>query len=561
MLNEKIKKYLDNLSEKVKPLQSVREEYKIAGEIKSILKNESEDYKRSDEDMAEQIAFDFLADYPNNNSSWGTYYGPVFILPNSQGQMVEYPSIQNVTEKTLIYWGNRTKDTNSLFLLSRYADLVIDFSPKVLQENADYKFFQLVIDSNIAICEKLLTEPLTCQTKSKRALTLAIQINDKGRIKRVKEAIINLEVKTAEDEKAGLWGFAFKWLLLDFCNKVSITPIEKNHLISNLEKRLGRVKSVWSVERAVPLLAEYYANEKDENNLMRVLGILEKFFKEDTQTNSNALLKIHAFERIHEIYQRYRDKSFPEAKKASDRISQEIGHLDLNWDKNLKRISTTTNIKKEKIDNFLNNLFGKEKQDETEAILAKMAIYFVPKQKNIENLLKKIAKNFPIQFLCTTQIISGDGIPIAKLSSLEGDYDKYFQRYASQYLQFDSFLLLLAIDELKKQISKNKIEEYFLKSTLFQNENKEYMQCAINAYWNNDYLVSSHLFIPLIESAIRELIRVCGGIILKPNDISGYDRLSLNYLLEKEGDIIKNVYSNIDPDLSFYFRLVLTEKL
>jgi len=119
----------------------------------------------------------------------------------------------------------------------------------------------------------------------------------------------------------------------------------------------------------------------------------------------------------------------------------------------------------------------------------------------------------------------------------------------------------LAIDELKKQISKNKIEEYFLKSTLFQNENREYMQCAINAYWNNDYLVSSHLFIPLIESAIRELIRVCGGIILKPNDISGYDRLSLNYLLEKEGDIIKNVYSNIDPDLSFYFRLVLTEKL
>jgi hypothetical protein len=69
------------------------------------------------------------------------------------------------------------------------------------------------------------------------------------------------------------------------------------------------------------------------------------------------------------------------------------------------------------------------------------------------------------------------------------------------------------------------------------------------------------LFIPLIESAIRELIRACRGIILKPNDISGYDRLTLNFLLEKQGDIIKNIYSNIDPDMSFYFRLVLTEKL
>ena len=203
---------------------------------------------------------------------------------------------------------------------------------------------------------------------SKRALSLAIQINDKGRIKRVKEAIINLEEKTAEDEKAGLWGFAFKWLLLDFCKKVSTTPQEKDHLINNLEKRLERVKSVWSVERAVSLLAEYYASEKDETNLMRVLGVLEKFFKEDKRTNSSALLKIHAFEQIHEIYQRYRDKGFPEATKAIDRVSQEIGQLNLDWDKSLKKISTTTNIKKEEIDKFLRSIFGEKKQDELEAI-------------------------------------------------------------------------------------------------------------------------------------------------------------------------------------------------
>lgn len=561
MLNKKIKKYLDNLSEEVETIQSFHEEYKIAQEIKNILKNEGENYKASYEDIAEQMAFDFLADYQNNNSSWGTYFGPMFVLPNSQGQMVEYPSIQKVTEKTLIYWGNRAKETKNPLLVSRYADLVIDFSPNVLKKNADYKFFHLVIDSNIAVCEKLLIEPLGCQTKVKRALVLAIQINDKGRIKKVKEAIINLERETAEDEKVGLWGFAFRWLLLDFCNKVSIATVEKNYLISSLEKRLGRVKSAWSVERTVSLLAEYYSSKKDETNLMRVLGILEKFFKEDKQTGSSALLKIHAFERIHEIYQRYRDKGFPEATKATNRISQEIGCLVLDWDKSLKKISATTSVKKEDIDKFLKNLFGGEKQDALEAILAKIAIYFVPKQKQIEDQLKKFSKDFPLQFLCPTQIISGNGTPIAKISSLDGDYDKHFQRYASQYLQISSFLLLWAIDELKKQISKNKIEKYFLKSTLFQNENKEYMQRAIDAYWNNDYIVSSHLFIPLIESAVRELIRVCGGIILKPNDFSGYDRLSLNVLLEKQGDIIKNVYSNIDPDISFYFRLVLTEKL
>ena len=120
----------------------------------------------------------------------------------------------------------------------------------------------------------------------------------------------------------------------------------------------------------------------------------------------------------------------------------------------------TTSIKKETIDKFLKNIFGEEKQNELETILARMVIHFLPKKKDIENQLKVISKSCPLQFLCTTQIISEDGIPIAKLSSLDDDYDKHFQRYASQYLQFGSFFLSLATDELKKQISKNKIVEY-----------------------------------------------------------------------------------------------------
>jgi hypothetical protein len=103
MLNDEIKKYLDNLSKEINPLQSFHGEIEIAEEIKNILKKEDVSYKPSDEDIAEQMAFGFLADCPNDNSGWGTYYDPIFVLPNKQGQMVEYPSIQKVTKETLIY--------------------------------------------------------------------------------------------------------------------------------------------------------------------------------------------------------------------------------------------------------------------------------------------------------------------------------------------------------------------------------------------------------------------------------------------------------------------------
>ena len=389
MLNNKIKKYLDELDKEASSLRSFHGEYKIAEEIKNILKKEGENYKHSNEDIAEQIAFDFLADYPNDNSGWGTYYGPMFILPDKQGQMFEYPSIQKVTEETLNYWEGRAKESKNPILSSRYADLVIDFSPSVLQESADHRLSHLVIDASIIICEGLLAEPLDCKTKAKRSLNLSIQINDRQRIQKVEKTIISLERKVAVDSKPGLWGFAFKWLLLDFGHKVVISSQEKEYLINDLEEKLERIKKdPWSAEHAVSLLAEHYVNEKDETNLMRVLGILEKSFKENERINSDALLKVHAFEKIHEVYQKYRDKGFQEAIKATDRISQEIGQLDLNWNKSLKEISVSTKIKNEEIVKFLKAIFGEEDEYELETILSRIVINFLPKQKDIESQLK-----------------------------------------------------------------------------------------------------------------------------------------------------------------------------
>ena len=45
--------------------------------------------------------------------------------------------------------------------------------------------------------------------------------------------------------------------------------------------------------------------------------------------------------KIHEIYQKYRDKGFQKAKAASDRISQEISQIDLDWNKSSKEYSAT----------------------------------------------------------------------------------------------------------------------------------------------------------------------------------------------------------------------------
>ncbi|HFC76653.1 MAG TPA: DUF4209 domain-containing protein [Candidatus Moranbacteria bacterium] len=486
----------------------------------------------------------------------------MFVLSNDKGQIVEYPSIRQIDQETLEYWTKRVRESSkNPILLSRYADLVVDFSPKVLGKGVDIDLFQIIIDSNITICKKSLADSLDCKIKIKRALNLAIKINDNIRINEIKNTIIKLEKDIAIDDKPRLWGFSFKWLLLDFAKKITLADAEKNEIIDNLEEKLKRIrKDQWLAENAVSLLAEYYASKKDEGNLMRVLNVLENSLKANNRANSDALLKTHAYEQIHEIYRKYASRNFEKAKKADKRLSQEIGQLNLNWKKSLKEISIETKIKQKDIDNFLKGIFGENKDDKLEMIMTKIAVSNLPKKDAVKKQLDDVSSKYPMQFLCTKQVISDDGVPIAKLSTLNEDYDSHFQRYALQYIQFGSFFLSLTMNELRKQFSEESILEYFQQSVVFENENKEYLKRAISAYWDEDYLVASHLFNPLTESGIRKLIKICGGLVLKPNGLSGYDNVLLGGLL-KNNQIFENVFSKSGHNVLFYFRLILTEKL
>ena len=83
MLHSEIKTYLENLDQEQKALASYNGEHDIAKAIKDILAKDA-NYKPTIEDIAEQMAFDFMAEYPNDNSGWETYHGLMFIWPNQQ---------------------------------------------------------------------------------------------------------------------------------------------------------------------------------------------------------------------------------------------------------------------------------------------------------------------------------------------------------------------------------------------------------------------------------------------------------------------------------------------
>ena len=356
MLNIKVKEYLGSLEKELRVLEFPSGEHRIARNVTDILEQEK-NYKPTKEDKAEFIAFD-LAVIHQNADEQKTYYGPMFSFTYEDKKVSVPPDIKAIDQDMLEYWGKRARKSENPILSSRYADLVVDFSPMTLDEEADVDLFRVVIDSNITICEQSLVVAFDCKTKIHRALVLAIIINDKKRIAKVKDTIIKLEKNIARDDMPELCGFALRWLLLDHPNKVALKDKEERELVSEAEERLKRVATDPELAKnTVNLLAEYYKSKREEKNLMRVLNALDNSLKTYVQSNSDALSKLSNYECMYGVCKKH-ESSFPKAEKASKQLLQESSQLGVDFEKSWAKSSLVIKTDKNDIDNHLKAIFS-----------------------------------------------------------------------------------------------------------------------------------------------------------------------------------------------------------
>ena len=558
MIRKELKNYFDQLENTITAIDEIT----IQENISNILN--SRNVKLSEkQELAELIAFSFVPNYPNKGHCWGTYYGPIFVMPNKDGHVSEFPSIQQVDEEVLAYWRERASFSKHPLLSYRYLDLVIDFEPVITKNKLDYKLIQNIIDHTIQICNGKLNDGVGCKTKLKRSFLLAIKINDASRLEILKKTIIATEKSFAVDDKPGLWGYSFEWLLINYADKISLTDEEKNNLVSDAEKRLERLISTvdpdpWLVESVASSLAEYYFIIKNELSLKTALEKIEKAFRLNKYANSDGLLITNYLQKISEIYSKYSQFQF--AKQALDRITSEIGNLGERGKFAIKNISVEIPITNDEKNEFIKSLFGDNGINPPETIINKFVVYFIPKKDVIENQLNDFSKKHPLMYLVEKVITSDEGYPIAKVGSITENYNQHLLLQFSENLHFQSIFLRMAFEELRKRYTSEALCETIMLSPVFRNEDKNYIFRILNSFWNKDYIVSCCLIIPLIEDAIRNLYKMNGlSYIKKCEDSGGYDVLSLHKLLDQ--GLVKTIYGKYGENVEYYFKVLLTVKI
>jgi len=554
IMNENLGKYLGELDEKIRPI----DELDISSGIKGVLGKLSAE-QLTDEDRAEVVAFDFMPtehDYPPQSTE---YYGPQMSGRQNDGAPFSYPDVSTSNASYVQRWEKRSGCANPI-LASRYADLVVDFSPRIPDgARADISYYHKVIDLNIAVCDSDLDDGIGCRKRLARALHLAASLNDVARLNNVKDAIIRTEAKHAVDDKPGTWGYAFDWSVLKTPSKLFMSSEEEEALLKEIERRLDVLTNtvapqVWRAERAARLLIDYYRKRDDAAALESVMSRWEAAFRSDERSNSDRMLLTNYLEHLVRLYDSLQSYDF--ARKASQRIRAEIGKPKPDVPSGMREISAEIEIKQKDIDAFVAQLFVEDR----DLSLSRIAVNLMPKTADVEQQLDDLSQNYPFQFLMSGKIMAEDGYTIATIGSLEESRDDHLIQQYARWLSFDSIWLSVAMDEVRKRYTTEELFAFLSQSAVFTESNHPFIRRMLKAFYEEDHLVVCGIAVPLLEDGVRNIFRVNGLNYLKPDKWhDGFDVMPLHDLLRQPP--IEGVFRQIGKDVRQYLQVLLTEKI
>jgi hypothetical protein len=137
----------------------------------------------------EIVAFGLIEDTDHARKEWEPWRSPAAVVENEKPGMVELVDPAEISLETLYYWSRRVKETKNPLMKSRYADLVWSFSKK-LGKVCDPDFAHIAIDSILEMAKRRYYKNGNyLASKFKRALMLALSLEDYERVEKVLESI------------------------------------------------------------------------------------------------------------------------------------------------------------------------------------------------------------------------------------------------------------------------------------------------------------------------------------------------------------------------------------
>lgn len=499
----------------------------------------------------EAMAFFFMEDNSDNGTGWGTYFGPMTVLPGADGSAIERPSLADVNPAVLNYWLRRAAEAQHPLLRMRYADLVWDLASRVPSGKRDASAARIAVDAALGLVARPETEDMTGRTKLVRALQIAQAIKDKDRTNRVRDALIDFEERTSKDDLAGTWGYCYDELVE---GKQELAPGQEQRIIGALEARLVRSASAdgtaggdpFSTRDIAVRLARYYRRKNRPDDLRRVLRASAEVF----ERLSKQAMPLLGAEWMRGVYDTYREFGLNE---DADALNPMLADLGGRSKQDLRRVRHEIQIPREHFDSLERAIEG----GTLEESLGRVAQLFVVDPDHAEHEVKRLAREFPIQAIFRQVHVDSHGRVESEVGGVQEDLRGRVIVQMAQTVGLETVFLHHALDTVSKRFSAtpDDIVQVLCLSPVFRTEQRPFLLRASRAYVEQDWMAFIHLIVPQIENAIRALVRLRGGSHLKPHRLGGMVYRPLDDLLRDQ-----KVAEVLGEKVVSYLQVILTDQ-
>ena len=107
----------------------------------------------------------------------------------------------------------------------------------------------------------------------------------------------------------------------------------------------------------------------------------------------------------------------------------------------------------------------------------------------------------------------------------------------------------------KYEMTSEKLLAHLYQSPAFADSQRDLLRLALDSYLSGIHAPAIHLFVPQIEAAIRNLLELTGGAILKSSRSGGFQLNTLDELLRS-----REIVAAFGEDIAFYLRALLTDQ-
>lgn len=449
---------------------------------------------------AESSAFSFR---PMDESPWGTHYGPIFTTTKDDGTPVYGPDISEIDEEIIAHWERRAIAAEHPVLRAQYADIVWDLKKSVTGNQADVQYATSAVDAYLeAIGAKLYKEPLIHAVEAaRRALQLALGINDQLRGQRCKEVLLGLFDEGLESGHIGVWTTVYDALVEN--KNVGLTIAERNRLTDGLEQILTACATLgdkhfdpWGAEAAAQRLATYYERLNRREDITRVIRTYGAAFERLAEQASPML----AMSWLQPIYNEFKNRGMHSDAARIQATSAEKGK---NVASDLKEIRTPIEVGGQQLEEFVEAVT----QGTAHEALLRIAARFIPKTEGIKALLQEMLTTAPLMARIGVSRVVGDHFA-AQAGSIEKDPEGRLIMQLAQHIEIENLFLHEALQHLRKKstIGVETILDVLNESPIFTAARRPLLYEGVQAYLEGDHIKAIHVIIPQVEQALRELL-------------------------------------------------------